>query len=460
MSLSLDDTIAAIASAPGGAVRGIVRVTGLNTLAVLERCCDQLDPPLSTVRRASMLTGRFALPAIDSWLDVNVLVWPNSQSYTGQPSAELHLIGSPPLIQAVLDQLCRAGCRAAAPGEFTLRAVLTGRIDLTQAEAVLGVINAAGDRELQVALDQLAGGFGAPLRKLRGDLLDALAHLEAGLDFVEEDIEFVTRDELRRQLADAIEMVQQLARRLDERATSVDLPRVVLVGEPNAGKSSLFNALTGRPQALVSDVAGTTRDYLAARVVIDGIEFELVDTAGVDELVTQNTIDASAQRLAHQQHEQAQVQLVCLDSTRAIHELWPGGAVRVVDSPLPMPPQITVLTKCDHVARPLVDATTIATSARTGAGLDALCEAIRRQLADQPRSDTPVVATTAARCRESLHNAAACLVEAARLVDQPGGEELIAAEMRMALDSIGEVVGAIYTDDILDRIFSRFCIGK
>ncbi|MBL8827898.1 MAG: 50S ribosome-binding GTPase, partial [Planctomycetaceae bacterium] len=280
MAFALHDTIAAIASAPGGAVRGIVRLSGPQVLEILARCCRELEPPLASLRQATMLTGSFVLPAIETRLEVNALVWPNTRSYTGQPSVELHLLGSPPLLQAVLDEVCRADCRVALPGEFTLRAVLNGRLDLTQAEAVLGVIHAASDRDLRTALDQLAGGFGSLIRKLRGDLLDALAHLEAGLDFVEEDIEFVTRDELRTQLVIANQTVEQLTRRLDERATTVDLPRVVLIGEPNAGKSSLFNALAGRPQALVSDVAGTTRDYLAATIEMDGVACELVDTAG------------------------------------------------------------------------------------------------------------------------------------------------------------------------------------
>ncbi len=460
MALALNDTIAAIASAAGGAVRGIVRVSGPTALAVVARCCVNLEPPLESLRQATMVTGSLLLPALDTRLDVNALVWPNTRSYTGQPSVELHMLGSPPLLQAVLDEVCRSDCRVALPGEFTLRAVLNGRLDLTQAEAVLGVIHAASDRELRTALDQLAGGFGAIIRKLRNDLLDALAHLEAGLDFVEEDIEFVTRDELRTQLTAACHTVDQLTRRLDERSTNVDLPRVVLIGEPNAGKSSLFNVLAGRPQAIVSDVAGTTRDYLAARIDIDGVELELIDTAGVDEQVPTETIDSAAQRLGLQQHQQAALQLICLDATRAIHDLWPGGAPRIVDSPLATPPQITVLTKCDQATRSMIDAQTFVTSARTGVGIDDLRQAIRKLLVEQPRGDAPVVATTAARSRESLAGAATCLDAATQLVDQPGNEELIAAEMRMALDYLGEVSGAVYTDDILDRIFSRFCIGK
>lgn len=460
MSLSLDDTIAAIASPPGGGARAIVRLSGPHALGVVEPFVSSASLPLGQLRRATQVTGQWHLPQWSLAIDVQLLVWPHTRSYTGQPSVEVLVLGSPPLVQAVLDTLLNAGCRAAAPGEFTLRAVLNGRLDLTQAEAVLGVIHARSDRELHVALEQLAGGFGAPLRNLRGELLDALAHLEAGLDFVEEDIEFVTRDELRRQLLSGQSIVTELLDQLHQRAWLVDLPRVVLVGEPNVGKSSLFNALCGRPQALVSPEAGTTRDYLSARLDLAGFECELIDTAGLDAGVADDTIDASAQRLAQWQHEHATLRVQCLDGTQAIEHRWQSSSVGPLSGVLDDTPQLVVLTKCDRAVRTIIDDTTIATSAKTGLGIAEVKRAIRRQLEALTSSDAPVVASTAARCRSSLVTAQTHLAAAAELVERAGGEELIAVEMRAALDALGTVVGAIYTDDILDRIFSRFCIGK
>ncbi len=212
-----------------------------------------------------------------------LFVWPTTRSYTRQPSVEIHTVGSQPILQAMLKTLCRLGARLAAPGEFTLRAFLTGRIDLTQAEGVLGLIESRDRHELDVAVAQLAGGLGAPLVRLRDEMLELLAHLEAGLDFVEEDIEFIARDELREKIAAAAAQVQALAQRMAARGVIRDKVRVVLVGAPNVGKSSLFNALLKRSAALVSPLAGTTRDYLVGELVLDGATIELVDTAGLNE---------------------------------------------------------------------------------------------------------------------------------------------------------------------------------
>jgi tRNA modification GTPase len=188
-----DDTICAIASAPAGAARGIVRLSGPGTIAVLERCFRCADTTsLEQVRVASVLVGTVAMDQSRVVLDADVYLWPGGRSYTRQDAAEIHTIGSPPLLSALVRTVCAAGARLAEPGEFTLRAFLAGRLDLTQAEAVLGIIDARSDEQFRTALEQLAGGLARPLDRLRGTLLDLLAHLEAGLDFVEEDIQFVT----------------------------------------------------------------------------------------------------------------------------------------------------------------------------------------------------------------------------------------------------------------------------
>ncbi len=210
-----DDTIAAIASPPGGAARGIVRVCGPSAVNCVATCfepdndrnsyefryCDRLD--ISHIRFPTAVFGQLRLHGVHSPLPADLLLWPTSRSYARQPTAELHTLGSPPLLEAVLRQVCAAGARLARPGEFTLRAFLAGRLDLTQAEAVLGVIDAADRRELDAALAQLAGGLGGPLGQLRERLLDLLAHLEAGLDFADEAIEFSGAADLERQLAEA-----------------------------------------------------------------------------------------------------------------------------------------------------------------------------------------------------------------------------------------------------------------
>jgi tRNA modification GTPase len=446
-SLDLDDTIVAIASAPGGALRGIVRLSGPESaacVATVFHASDETPNPGNPFTKGGVLH----LPRNLGQIPARLYLWPDRRSYTRQPAAELHTLGSPPLLEAVVESLCQAGARLAQPGEFTLRAFLAGRLDLTQAEAVLGVIDAHGQAQLDTALAQLAGGLAGPLAALRERLLDLLAQLEAGLDFVEEDIEFITAAQLDAQLAAAANEVQQLAERMNSRRDTTELPRVVLVGAPNAGKSSLLNALAGRDAAIVSDMAGTTRDYVTCRLTAGGQEFLLVDTAGETSARENLSIDELAQAAASRQQREADVTIACSDA---------GGAFRVTHAPYINDSTIHVWTKCDQHSPP-ESAAGIRTSSRTGEGLDDLKLAIAARLRE--RAADAVVASTAARCGESLELAAQSLARARELVATDAGEELVAAEVRMALDGLGHVAGAVYTDDVLDRVFGRFCIGK
>ncbi|MDZ4783362.1 MAG: GTPase [Planctomycetia bacterium] len=446
---STDECIAAVASAAGGGARGTVRISGVGVADVLSRCFVARDFDPARIGRARAVVGlvRLCEPEID--LPCRLYYWPTPRSYTGQPSAELQTIGSPPLLESLLDTVRAAGARLARPGEFTLRAFLAGRIDLTQAEAVLGVIDARSDAELASALEQLAGGIAEPLWALRSELLDLLADLEAGLDFVDEDIAFITPEALVDRLTTVRKSVDELAAQLRERDASSELPRVVLVGPPNAGKSSLFNALVGSGQAIVADIPGTTRDYLLATIDLDGIRCELCDTAGVeasdgDEVVT------SAQTQRGQAQRRADIELHCRDASDE-QGMLSGSALNVDQT------RLIVRTKADLAQKsPSND---LSTSVVTGVGLDALRAAIRAAVQRLDRHDGGPRAT-AARCRGTLDDAVAALDRARRLVVASLGDELVAAEIRAALQSLGEVAGAVYTNDLLDRVFSRFCIGK
>jgi tRNA modification GTPase len=454
MTLSHETTIAAVASAAGGAARGIVRITGPAALDCVAKLFVAEDADESRYDAASVRRGTLTLPDFAAAIPCEAYVWPGERSYTRQPTVELHVPGSPPIVAAALEAACRHGARPAEPGEFTLRAFLAGRLDLTQAEAVLGVVDAEDRRHLDVALRQMAGGLAGPLDRLRNDLLDLTAHLEAGLDFVEEDIEFIARDELLRRLAAVRDGVESVLAQTATRGEAGERPRVVLVGLPNVGKSRLFNALLGREGAIVSPQAGTTRDYVSAVCSFGGVECELIDTAGFETSTgAAVSITAAAQAATGEQARDASIRVLCLDASRPARA-WEREQRVQTD-----PREIIVYTKADLAAN-TAERGELRVSALSGQGLDALRTSLGAALVELRGGAGDVVAATAVRCRDSLERAAAAVDAARRTAEIRGGDELVALELRTALDELGRVVGAVYTDDILDRIFSRFCIGK
>lgn len=456
-----EETIVAIGSAKGAADRGIIRLAGPNVLEVVSKLVDQ---PIH-VHRATRLPSvklSFELAGSDQSLEGDLYVWPDERSYTQQPAVEIHTIGSLPILEAIERSLVNAGARLAAPGEFTLRAFMAGRIDLTQAEAVLAVIDAQHDQLLEIALQQLAGGLSGPLRQLREDLLTLLADLEAGLDFVEEeDVQFVEQEHLLNRLGNAQKLVAEAESKTENRSTATSMPLVLLTGEPNVGKSRLFNALVNQfgieeqiPLAIVADQPGVTRDSLQAVLSVGGFTFYLADSAGVD--VTGSSIDqidALSQERATELRNQSDLKLVCIPASTfdPNAELLNGE-----DS-------CHVLTMVDLVdAESLqISSTVMATSSATGAGVEALAEFLSEHLVTATRANaSEVVADTANRCRESLAEAQQALIRAVDLAKLQAGDELVSHELRVALESLGRVVGAVVTDDVLDHIFSKFCIGK
>ena len=450
-----DDTICAIASAAGQAQRGIVRISGPDAAVCLEsmlnESVDLQEFQQPTVTVETLRIGEFPPCKAQFYF------WPDHRSYTRQPSVEIHLPGAAPLLQATLNYVCRVGgeqVRIAEPGEFTMRAFLAGRLDLTQAEAVLGVIDAVDQQELSVALSQLAGGLNKDLQALRDKLLELLAHLEAGLDFVEEDIEFISQDQLRTQVDAVAKQLEGILGQLNSRLVQSNHVRILMRGLPNVGKSSLLNALVGEEVALVSEVAGTTRDYVTRRWSIGGIDCTLIDTAGVELSVEQlSEIESEAQGMTSQQSETANVELLCIDGSREL-DAWEIEQLQQT----PLGTRVVVCTKKDIPEFKFHTAAQVATS-HTLEGVMTLRDHLTGLFCQQA-TEGPVVQQTAARCFDSLETARKSVQRALDLCDQKWVEELVAAELRTALNQLGLVVGTVYTDDILDRIFSTFCIGK
>jgi tRNA modification GTPase len=453
MTWQLDDTIAALASAPGPAARSVIRVSGQQVVERLRSVLRGTDWPVDALPRRYHVE---ILVDEECPLRLSLFLWPTNRSYTGQPMAELHLIGSPPLVEEVLSQLFADGIRPARPGEFTLRAFLAGRIDLVQAEAVLGIIDADDHEELQLALGQLAGGISSQLQTIQTDLISLLGDLEAGLDFVEEDIEFVTQQQIIDRIDSLCERLETLQSQATDRMVTAAQPRIVLAGLPNAGKSTLFNALAGQDSALVSEVAGTTRDYLSAAVRMGNMSVELIDTAGMES--ANEGVDSVAQSLGRGQHEHADLLIWCTAANL-------NGQQTAVDSQsraeleVPIDRIVFVTTKGDLAEENGKDCHCMV-SATTADGLDQLRSVIVSRLSNPVASQRQMLGSTSARCHESLNNGLESLQSARETTVRQAGDELIAVELRIALDAIGRILGVVYTDDILDHIFSNFCIGK
>lgn len=477
MNVSLHDTIAATASAEGPASRGIIRVTGPTVRELIPLLLSEGDSLRSTLGEATAairVEANLSLPALHSLLPASLMLWPTNRSFTGQPMAEIHVPGSPPLMDAVLERVFELGARAANRGEFTLRAFLTGRIDLVQAEAVLGVIDAADHEELETALTQLGGAVTSSFRTVRETIISLLGDLEAGLDFVEEDIEFISKAQLSSRLQDCMQLLSNLDDQSEQRLPSGRRRRVVLAGLPNAGKSTLFNALVGDSRAIVSDLAGTTRDYLSAVIQLPNSEWELIDTAGWEK--ADDNIMQQAQQLRSSTVQECDLVVWCQSADLSGNDLAANKSLRrqLDDSSVPV---LDVLTRCDLVPEPTAIASVEAaeiTEAEfrislpdvdrclpaTNAELKQLLELMEATLANNDSSKGELLGSTAVRCRDSLRRTIASLQSAQQAAEVSAGDEIISMELRDALQQLSTILGEVYTDDILDHIFSNFCIGK
>lgn len=431
-------TIAAVSSPPGGGLRGVIRVSGPDAADVV-RAVTAAEPP---ARRSATATrfrdARGGQPCLLIWM-------PGPASYTREDVAEFHLPGAPPLLAAALERLLALGCVAAAPGEFTRRAFLNGRLDLTQAEGVLALVNAAGEAERRAATALLEGGLSARVGSLRENLEELRALCEASLDFDEADTGHVPKAELAAAAA-AIgpELDGALAWEVRRQSPSA-LPRVVLVGRPNAGKSSLFNALVPDGNAIVSDLAGTTRDGVGGIWTLAGVDCLLLDAPGVD--ARARGVDAKAQELAARERAAADLLLRVVDATAS-------GAV---DGP-----GLVVWNKTDLPAAAPAPEGAIPVSAKRATGLEELAARASGSLglADQQGGAQNVARELDARHRQALREARGRLAQATTALDAGAPLDLVAEELRAATDALDGISGRTAPEDLLDRIFARFCLGK
>ena len=470
--LSTSDLIVAAATPVGPGARAIVRLAGDGLDEVLAALVDVEPPGFAPPGGAGRLvTARLAGPLARDWgpIPVEILHWPGPSGPVGGPLAEVQLPASSVLVAAVVAEACRHGGRLARGGEFTLRAFLAGRLDLVQAEAVLAVVDAASPAELSDALDRMAAGSGGRLAIAREQLLDLVADIEAGIDFADETTpDGVPAGPDWADVATRIKACDAAIATVAERLASRDvgstaLPRVVLVGPPNIGKSSLFNALVGHHAALVADERGTTRDWLEAPLGDEvGPRCVLVDLPGLEAGVARgatqtgpeafDAVAAEAQARGRREAARAAVVVVCLDAG-SDDAAGPAGVLAASGETT----RIDVQTRCDLA--PV--STGLPTSSLTGRGIPELRSAILRAVAAVPPRSSPATTRLAVACEAARHSLAEAAATAAQ--GAAGGfvdESLLAAGLRRGAGALADVTGAVIDVDLLDRIFSRHCIGK
>lgn len=451
---SQTSTIAALATGHGGAI-ALLRLSGPQAITITESIFSK---PLA---QAAGYTVHFGTISDGPRLldEVLVTLFRTPHSYTGEDMVEITCHGSDYIVQEILALLIRHGAVPAAAGEFTRRAFLNGKMDLSQAEAVADLIASESASAHRIALNQMRGGYATELAVLRAKLLHITSLLELELDFSEEDVEFADRSELRQLLQEILDRCQSLAGSFRTGNVLKNGVPVAIAGAPNAGKSTLLNHLIGEERAIVSDIAGTTRDFIEETITLSGIRFRFIDTAGLRH--TDDTVEALGIERARERIRRARIVLLLIAeplSAEAVEEQIQSLALTDEQQ------LILLLNKRDlWDTTPLEEYLqsrypVVSISARSGDGLDALRELLVSTIGYGSNDDALVVSNI--RHYEALVQASASLQRALKAVDSGLSADLISEEVRQVLHHLGTITGEITTDEVLGSIFSKFCIGK
>lgn len=443
------DTIVAAATPPGTGGVAIVRISGPLVPDIAHAVLGGLPAP----RAATVKSFR---DGEDRLLDVGIALWfPAPHSFTGEPVLELHGHGGPVVVADLVDAVVDLGARRAGPGEFSKRAFLNDKLDLAQTEAIADLIASGSSQAARAALRSLSGTFSTAVDALQDELTRLRMHVEAAIDFPEEEIDFLSDEALARRIHDCDRAFCTLRENAEAGRVLSDGYRMVIVGRPNAGKSSLLNLLSGQEAAIVTELAGTTRDILREQINIDGLVVELVDTAGLRD--DPDLIEAEGIRRARQAMSGADAILWIRDASAA------AEASEVPDEDLPRDiPLVTVRNKIDLTgeAAGLVqrEPPVLAMSATTGDGVDDLRTLIRELAGYRDLGEGAFTARQ--RHLDALDRAYKHFRSGRDALEGSGAGELLAEELRLAQHALGEITGAFTSDDLLGRIFSEFCIGK
>jgi tRNA modification GTPase len=459
--MTFADTIAAIATPPGIGGIGIIRISGPKSEDIA-RLLFRSSQPAVDLKSHHLCHGHVISVTSDKILDeVLITLMKKPRSYTGEDVLEIHCHGSPLILQAILTEVSHAGARLAEPGEFTKRAFLNNRIDLCQAEAVADIITARTKRGLEIALSQRKGDLSRKIEDLRQSLIDILAVLETAIDFTEAEVSGEHPGDILNSIHSILEDLQNLSSTYDEGKLVRKGVSAVITGKPNVGKSSLLNRLLGENRAIVTAIPGTTRDFIEEFISIRGIPVKLTDTAGIrdsDNIIEKEGVDRVWERLSL-----ADVVITLFDGSSPLT----AEDYEIIEKNMSRP-IIPVINKSDlehilndqqfHNLFPRAKPHWI--SAKTGDGILALKEAIYSTMMGHEQDQLATVIITRIRHKTALEKTAAHLLQARESIAGGLSAEFAAFDIREALGSLGEITGMTSAEEVLDRIFSTFCIGK
>ncbi len=462
--LYTEDTIAAIATPPGKGAIGVIKISGDSALSILKEIFRPFKPR-SEFESHRLYYGFIVDPRDEKVIDeVLVVYMKKPKTYTREDVVEIYAHSGYYILKKILELVLMAGARPAEPGEFTLRAYLNGRIDLSQAEAIQELVSAKTETALNLALNTLVGKLSEKINELKNELMDILVLIESAIDFPEEDIEIMEPEKLSQKIKEKIlPAIVSLIKNYEEGKIYKEGISLVIAGKPNVGKSSLMNALLREERAIVTPIPGTTRDFLEEEATIEGLPVKLIDTAGLRE--TEDVVEKIGVERAKKKFKTADLILFLVDVSEK-----PSEEDFKIYQEIKSFPHLVVLNKIDiqpnhleewkeeFLKRDIKEFLEI--SVKDGTNLDTLCKKIFEKITSEKKTEVPEVVPNL-RQKIALENAKEYLQNALKELEKPNPlPELIAIEIRSAISSLSEIIGEVTTEDLLTRIFSTFCIGK
>lgn len=456
----MEDTIAAIATAPGEGGIGIIRISGENSKSVLKKIFKPANP--ASLENRKMAYGNIVDPTTGKIVDEVLCVYMKSpKTYTMEDVVEINCHGGMVPLRKTLELVLSNGARIAEPGEFTKRAFLNGRLDLSQAEAVIDLIKAKTDRTFDVALNQLEGVFSGTIKEIRKKLVDILVNLTVNIDYPDEDIEQITYEKLGLDLSNVLDDIEKLLSSADTGRIIREGLAVSIIGKPNVGKSSLMNSLLKETRAIVTEIPGTTRDTIEENISIKGIPVKLTDTAGIRE--TSDVIEKIGIEKSKESFNQADLVIFILDSSRELED----EDLEIMDLINPEK-TIIVLNKIDliqkikkeEILEKMPGVTLIETSMAKRMGIDEIEKKIVDLVYGGKISQNNNVMVTNVRHKDILEKSRQSISDAINMVNLHEALEFIEIDVNSAYESLGEIIGETVQDDIINEVFARFCLGK